>query len=92
MYDEEIYKLACTYMAKTEEFDRRLTDERCKYDKTEALVPPRLRDLSNEAAHDLWKEIDPYSALKGDILSEIKRHSNYTAQKWIDEYYRLIKE
>ena len=91
-YNEEIYELACFYMAKTEEFDRRLSDTRCEYDKTEALVPPRLRNLSTKAARDLWKVIDPYNVLKGDILLEIKRHSNYTAQQWIDEYYRLMKK
>ena len=91
-YEEEIYKLACTYMAKTEEYDRGLSDFRCKYDETAAFIPnPILRQLSQQFARDLWKMLDPYHTLKGDILSEIKRYSNYTAQHWIDEYYRIIK-
>lgn len=87
----EIYLMACEYMAKTELYDRSLTYCRSPWDKTEAFLDnPHVRRLSNEYAAQLRKY---YSEICGGtwqfIHNEIHKHTKYSAQMWIDEYYRL---
>ena len=88
---DEIYLMACEYMAKTEMYDRSLTNCRSTWDKTEAFLDnPRVRRLSYEYAAQLRKY---YSEICGGtwqfIHNEIHKHTEYSAQMWIDEYYRL---
>lgn len=88
---DEIYLMTCEYMAKTELYDRSLTNCRSPWDKTEAFLDtPRVRRFSNEYAAQLRKY---YSEICGGtwqfIHNEIHKHTNYTAQMWINEYYRL---
>ena len=87
------YELACLYMGMTEEYDRSLTDERSKYDPTEAFLhyndmrskgnryAKAVRNKIIEDYHIPWKEID----------DEIHRHNNFSAQHWVDEYERIWK-
>ena len=84
------YKAAVWYMAKTELYDRSLTDERSPYDPTEAFViyPPYKR-LSNLYALELRKQIREYIDWIY-VQSEIKKHTRYSAQKWVDEYNNLF--
>lgn len=88
--DTEEYRAAVWYMAKTELYDRSLTDERSPYDPTEAFViyPPYKR-LSNSYALELRKKIREYIDW-AYVDCEIRKYSEYSAQKWVDEYYRLF--
>ena len=90
-YDRYIYRLACYYMAQTEEYDRTLSSMRCKHDKTEAFLPTSsLRKISYTYCRYLWEILDPYYVLRQDIQAEINKHTGYTAQHWIDEYHLLL--
>ena len=88
---DEIYMMACEYKAKTELYDRSLTNCRSPWDKTEAFLDsPRIKRISNEYAAQLRRY---YSEICGGtwrfIHNEIHKHPTYTAQMWINEYYRL---
>lgn len=88
---DENYFYACEYMALTEIYDRTLTDRRCSWDKTSAFPHmPYQRELSTKYAEQLRKY---YSELCGGtwqlIHNEIQKHSQYSAQMWIEEYNRL---
>lgn len=87
------YALACLYMGMTEEYDRLLTDKRNKYDLTEAfLYCNKIRSESNRyAAFVRNKIIKDYCILWEEIHDEIRRHNNYSAQNWVDEYERIWK-
>lgn len=87
------YALACLYMGMTEEYDRSLTDKRSKYDPTEAfLYCDKIRSESNRyAAFVRNKIMKDYCIGWKEIQSEIRRHNNYSAQHWIDEYERIWK-
>lgn len=87
------YKLLCYYNAKTELFDRSLTDMRSKYDPTEAYVSGDIRSFSNHYALKVRKFIMDV-AIRFNIPKDIMKfnifnYSHYSAQGWINEYYRL---
>lgn len=92
--DEKEYlwhKLCVFYHAKTEIFDRGLTDLRSPYDPTEAYIDGRVRSYSNRYALNMKQFID-YVAKRLDIVNRRTNefnHYHYSAQRWIDEYYRL---
>ena len=88
------YRLACLYMGMTEEYDRLLTDKRCKYDPTEAFLYYNyyndMRSVSNRYAAFVKKKIiEDYHIPWKEIHDEIRRHNNYSAQHWVDEYERI---
>ena len=87
------YKLACLYMGMTEEYDRSLTSMRSRYDPTEAfLYCSKIHSESNRyAAFVRNKIMKDYCVQWKEIQSEIRRHNNYSAQHWIDEYERIWK-
>lgn len=87
------YRLACLYMGMTEEYDMSLTDMRSRYDPTEAfLYCNKIRSESNRyAAFARNKIMKDYCVLWKEIQNEIRRHNNYSAQHWIDEYKRIWK-
>lgn len=87
------YALACLYMGTTEEYDRSLTDMRSGYDPTEAfLYCNEIRSESNRyAAFVRNKIIEDYHIPWKEIQSEIHKHTNYSAQHWVDEYERIWK-
>ena len=109
--DNRYHFYACEYMAKTELFERRITDEREPYDKTSALITPDIRELSNfnakrvkdEIYQEILKEwnisasrVDVWieSELRNEwqrVRNEIRKHNNYSAQRWIDEYNWLLE-
>lgn len=89
---DEIYLMACEYMAKTELYDRSLTNCRSPYDETEAFIDcnPRVRKFSNEYAAQLRRYYNEQCGGTWQFIhNEIHKHTKYTAQMWIDEYYRL---
>lgn len=94
MINNDYYRMACEYMAKTELYDRLLTSCRSPWDNTEAFIhQPYIKRLSYSYAAQLRKY---YKELCGDtwqpIHEEIHKHTHYTAQMWVDEYYRLQGE
>ena len=90
------YKLCCYYHAKTELYDRTLTDLRSSYDPTEAYIQGgierglswayarKIRQFINETAIDIPEHIKHFG------LNANKHH--YSAQDWIDEYNRLVAD
>ena len=91
MEDSMSYFLACFYMARTEEYDRSLSDIRSKHDPTEAIVDSRYKKHSDRYAFYCRKYLyDMYPQFKKAMNEEIHNHINYSAQHWIDEYERLI--
>ena len=87
------YALACLYMGMTEEYDKSLTDERSKYDPTEAFSHYNdIRSESNRYAKSVRnKIIKDYHIPWKEIHDEIHRHINFSAQHWVDEYERIWK-
>lgn len=87
------YSLACLYMGMTEEYDRSLTDKRSMCDQTEAfLYCNKIHSESNRYAKAVRNKImKDYCVLWKEIQNEIRRHNNYSAQHWIDEYERIWK-
>lgn len=87
------YELACLYMVMTEEYDRFLTDVRSRYDQTKAfLYCNEIRSGSNRyAAFVRNKIVKEYCIMWKEIQSEIRRHNNFSAQHWVDEYERIWK-
>lgn len=85
------YKLCVYYHAKTELYDRTLTDLRSLYDPTEAYIDVGVeRTLSWAYARKLRQFIN-------EMAFSIPEHSlnsntnHYSAQDWIDEYNRLVE-
>lgn len=88
------YMLACLYMGATEEYDRTLTDKQSRYDPTEAFVQSYYNDIKNYSnryaiglRHKIMGEYGNY--IWKDIHNEIQKHSNYSAQDWVNEYRRM---
>lgn len=101
--EKDIYFLThCLYNAKTELYDRILTDMRSKYDSTEAFIPSNSysRSLSNLYSYKLYERCKEYIEIKTYPLSFdceywrrcVECYNNLSAQGWIDLYERLIKE
>lgn len=87
------YKLCVYYHAKTELFDRELTDLRSPYDPTEAYIDGIARNQSNRYAlriRNLVQEIGRYYLGYHNRKLNDFNHYRYSAQKWIDEYNRLV--
>lgn len=86
------YKLCVYYHAKTELFDRELTDLRSPFDPTEAYIDGTIRKQSNRYAlriRNLVQEIGRfYLGYHNRTLNDFN-HYRFSAQKWIDEYNRL---
>lgn len=86
------YRLACLYMGMTEKYDRSLTDERSRYDPTEAFIYSNdMRFYSNRYAIGLRHKImEEYNvSIWKDIQDEIQKHCNYSAQDWVNKYRRM---
>lgn len=85
------YKLCVFYHAKTEIFDRGLTDLRSPYDSTEAYIDGRVRSYSNRYALNMKQFITKIAEdfnIRNRKVNEFN-HYHYSAQRWVDEYYRL---
>ena len=88
--DNRVYKWACYYMAKTELYDRTLTDKWSPFDNTEAWLNNIQSILSSKYAISIINEIESVSGITWDeLIEEVNNHDNYTAQMWIDEFRRL---
>lgn len=88
------YKLCCYYHAKTELYDRTLTDLRSPYDPTEAYIQGRERSLSYSNARKVRQIVDDMAIGIPQYIKSIGLNANckyYSAQDWIDEYDRLVE-
>ena len=85
------YKLCVFYHAKTEIFDRGLTNLRSQYDPTEAYVDGRTRNRSIAYARDMRQFVYGVAKKFGIINRNFNEFNyyHYSAQSWIDEFYRL---
>lgn len=93
--DDIRYKLCCFYHAKTEIYDRGLTNIRSHYDPTEAFIDGGyLRSFSNRYVAYIRIQINNIAKAYGLATLQLRdlndvRYSHYSAQRWIDEYNRL---
>ena len=95
LYDKKYYFIACEFMAMSEEFDRFISNERGQFDPTCAFLRNSYeKKLSNDYAKCLKNALAYKYELYSwsEVQEEIKRHSNYSAQHWIDEYKILDEE
>lgn len=93
--EQTVFKLCCYYNAKTELYDRTLTDKRSLHDHTEAYLDNSLtRSLSNKYAFDLRERIIEFAEKRLNIRRDVFRKmfqeqnncNHYSAQGWIDLY------
>ena len=95
--ERTVFKMCCFYNAKTELYDRTLTDKRSKYDHTAASLEERMTyRLSNGYAVELMERLvlfanDELGIHADDFRNMFKRQNmcNYSAQGWIDLYNQL---
>lgn len=98
--DRIYFFIHCLYNAKTELYDRSLTDMRSEYDQTSAFIflPDDVR-RSRLFAKRLYEQCKIYledqTGEPFDVLrwrNCIKGHQNMSAQGWIDLYNIMKKE
>ena len=88
------YKLCVYYHAKTELYDRTLTDLRSPYDPTEAYIQGIERSLSWAYARKIRQFISEMTIDIPEHIKSIGLNANkyhYSAQDWINEYNRLVE-
>ena len=88
------YKLCVYYHAKTELYDRTLTDLRSPYDPTEAYIQGSERSLSWAYARKIRQFINEMAIGISEHIKSSGLNANkhrYSAQDWIDEYNRLVE-
>ena len=98
--DNIYFKMHCLYNAKTELFDRSLTDMRSKHDPTEAFidVSSRVRTASNQYARLLYENCKSSIEAKTKVpfsrdlwMSSVSSYRNLSAQGWIDLYEHMVE-
>ena len=91
------FKALVFYNAKTEIYDRSLTDMRSPYDYTEAYIIGDIRSKSKSYAFRLYGILKQYIEIKTNkfdtyLWNNLKRnYKYYTSQYWIDIYNDLRK-
>lgn len=99
MVDDIYFKMHCLYNAKTELYDRSLTDMRDRYDPTSAyLVSNETRSKSNLYARNLYqwcrKQVEYITGTPFDSIKwkeSIRRYENASAQGWVDLYEFMLR-
>lgn len=98
--DNIYFKMHCLYNAKTELFDRSLTDMRSKHDPTEAFIDGygKVRSASTHYARLLYEnckrsiETETKAPFDRDLwIRSISSYRNLSAQGWIDLYEHMVK-
>lgn len=87
------YKLLVFYHAQTEKFDRGLTELRSPHDPTEAYIIGNNREQSIRYALDMRRFINDMAdglGIPKDMRRMTSSRYNFSAQRWIDEYDRLL--
>lgn len=94
------FKMHCLYNAKTELYDRSLTDMREQHDQTSAYIngSREIRSSSNNYAYSLYLwcrrkiEYETERPFDRELWKEcIRGYHNLSAQGWIDLYECLVK-
>ena len=100
IFNNIYFKIHCLYNAKTEIYDRTLTDRRDRYDPTSAYIgcSYEVRSASNNYAFSLYqwckKKIVQETGRPFDIQKwreSIREYWNLSAQGWIDLYEYLVE-
>ena len=98
-YEDIYFLLHCLYNAKTELYDRTLTDIRSRYDPTEAFIDGWNRSRSNWYSKKLYDKCVKCIELKtrGHFVHRhwkecVWKYEGLSAQGWINLYQQLIKE
>lgn len=98
--DNIYFTMHCMYNAKTEMYDRTLTDMRDRYDPTSVYIgcSKEVRSTSNTYANFLYwwcrRKIEYVTKRPFDInlwRESIKEYIGLSAQGWIDLYEHLAK-
>lgn len=97
IFNNIYFKMHCLYNAKTEMYDRTLTDRRDRYDQTEAYITEKVRHLSNSNAMRVYQfcvyEIERATKKPFDSKlwkDSIREYNCLSAQGWIDLYKYLV--
>lgn len=98
-YEDIYFLLHVLYNAKTELYDRTLTDMRSRYDPTEAFIDGWNRDSSNWYSKKLYDKCVKCIEFKtkGQFNHRwwrecVKYKDWYSAQDWINLYNQLFKD
>lgn len=89
--DDLWYKLCVYYHAKTELYDRALTNLRSPFDPTEAYIEGSVRKYSLAYAAQIRNFVFGIGKKFGLFNRNLNdfNHYRYSAQRWVDEYNRL---
>lgn len=92
------FKLACFYQAKTELYDRTLTDLRGRFDSTSAFIIGDNRKYSNAYALRLYNYVIYFAERvlkipRNVFVPNFRKYLNnpLSAQEWIDTYNYLVE-
>ena len=98
-YEDIYFLFHCLYNAKTELYDRTLTDMRSRYDPTEAFIDDWNKSKSNLYSKKLYDkcvkciELKTKSRFIHRYWKEcVWKFQSLSAQEWINLYQQLIKE
>lgn len=98
IFNNIYFKMLCLYNAKTEMYNRTLTDMRSRCDPTEAYITENVRHLSNSNAMRVYQfcvyEIERATKKSFDSKlwrDSIREYQRLSAQGWIDLYKYLVK-
>ena len=98
-YEDIYFLLHCLYNAKTELYDRTLTDMRSRYDPTEAFIDGRNRSRSNWYSKKLYDKCVKCIELKtrGHFVHRhwkecVWKYEGLSAQGWINLYHDALNE
>lgn len=92
--NNKYYFIACEYQSMLEEFDRFLSNARNETDLTSAFL---RNGWEHKLSHNYSRCLKDAMIYKyniydwNNVIDEINKHSNYSAQKWINEYETLRK-
>ena len=95
-YEDIYFLLHVLYNAKTELYDRTLTDMRSRYDPTEAFIDGRNNGWNRKKLYDKCVKCIELKT-RGHFIHRhwkecVWKYKGFSAQEWINLYQQLIKE
>ncbi len=90
--ESNVYKAVCEFIAKTQLYCRELSSSvPTEYDETACFPTDEYEDgmykfMGEKTISGVKKK---YGVPFTDMVKEVRKHREYTVQKWIDEYERL---
>lgn len=95
IFNNIYFKMHCLYNAKTEMYDRTLTDMRSRYELTEAYITGSLSNLNAMRVYQFCVyEIERATKKPFDSKlwrDSVREYNRLSAQGWIDLYKYLVK-